>query len=297
MLDEVFMSFLKDVIEKLYKETDINYWKNEFSEISKDDLNSLAKKIKDIIKTEFNTKKNSFKDYQNTSENENKRNQVTFVEGKPWRREEALERLLILFDNLTNQKTTPDGGHVDIVFKTPDGQEKFIELKMCSEKYMSNTPLFAFIESLKNKYLIENISDTPCEELKKVSHKDGEPQVNELIILAPFDYYKKYYINNPKSVENLYLLKDIYNEEYKITIVFKSLNISLQEWDDLIDFISKNCDIVPASKKEKNGRNYKVINFMSNKDKIEKYAKINLKDKFEIKKWKTLNYAKNWDFK
>lgn len=295
--------FLNIVLKKICKKSEHTFWEKDFC--NQTDIQTFANNIVNEIQKEFEyrvifdkkindkeDKKRFFRNWNDTSKNKNIRNYVTFVENEPKRREEALERIITMLNpDFENQKTTPDRGHIDIVTNIKDGIVTFIELKMNNKTGEADTPLYALIESLKNKHLIENLEKTTCKRLQK-AYKNKIEKVEKLIILAPYDYYKNYYKNTPKSVGKLYELKNRFNVE----IEFKYIDISLTEWNNLIKFISENCSSVEEEiKKDRLHRKIIFKDDSTNEKDIKKYIEDkNLKDKFT--KWKDLTSAKDWDF-
>lgn len=287
----IFMSFLEKIFDKIeldlkeanidipYKVPRKSFW-NSLSNIK--DIN-IFRKI--IIEAFEKIKEEKFKNYNDTTTDISKRLQVTFKNSLPYRQEEALERILaIVNDESQNQLTIPDGGHVDIEYSNQDGHITFVELKTVNikGKYYSNTPIHALIESLKNKYLIEKLSKTKCEHLKTSYNKKGINTVQELTILAPFEYYKHY--AQKQSIETLYSLKNLFD----VDINFKYLDVQVEEIENLMEFIYEKAQII-------NKDNNEVISFDENKDVIFEYLKKNnLQDKLLQHNWKTLDTVDKW---
>ena len=135
--------FLQDILDGLKKENEKQiktktYWFETFAKFNEeeikdfsDDICSLIKlKIDEIIESDSKIPNDKvsekyFKNYNDTSKNFEKRYSVTFVNGKPGRPEDALERLLTIVNGakFQNQKVTPDGGHIDIVTDIDEEKE------------------------------------------------------------------------------------------------------------------------------------------------------------------------------
>lgn len=147
---------------------------------------------------------------------------------EPYRIEEALERFIVASnDEVFNQ--IPVGGgkeNVDLGYWENNAKEvfNFVELKAWES---SDSPLYAVVESLKNLSLFRLIQDDEkisCRDREKL--KNGEDVLDvhkvkkiKLIILAPQEYFDRYFSSNPKvkkmQVEKFLLFVKALKKEFK----------------------------------------------------------------------------------
>jgi hypothetical protein len=178
------------------------------------------------------------------------RRQVHFtakVDGKPFRPEEALERLIInsnIEGNIFNQ--IPIGGgkeSIDIGIKE-NRKFIFVELKPWSSK---NSPLYTIIQGLKNLVEYRVIHE------KKIKNIDHFEPV-DLTVLAPEAYYQEYRLIDgagDRIEENVKVIERLMGElakEFNTKITLKYLNIGI---DTFIDACKKAYDASGAKRQQK----------------------------------------------
>lgn len=143
-------------------------------------------------------------------------------------RENAVERYIMSAngDELCNQ--WPVGKRqecVDLVYINEDDKYSLIELKIARKSDAKpDSPLLAFVESIKNYCLVENMNKVYCKDFK----------IAELIILATKTYYQKFITNDKKKFEIFIDMVKTFNKNNNIN--FKLFYIDVDE-EDLISEI------------------------------------------------------------
>lgn len=136
-------------------------------------------------------------------------------------REEAVERYIMKAngDELCNQ--WPVGNQkecVDLVYINENNEYSLIELKIArKDETKADSPLYAFIESIKNYCLVQNMN--------KKHHKNFK--INELIILATKTYFEKIYKFDNEKFGNFISLIENFNKNNNI--IFKLFYIDIEE--------------------------------------------------------------------
>lgn len=134
----------------------------------------------------------------------------------PGRTEEALERVLTLCNSkMCNQfPLSGDKENIDLIYD----KNEIIELKQWGTK---ETPLYAFVELIKNYTVIKN-----KKELKDINPVD----IKTLTILAPWDYYKKFEKEGYKKLKGV--IKDA-ERDIGIKITVKYIDIDRVAFENL----------------------------------------------------------------
>lgn len=177
-----------------------------------------------------------------------------------WREEEALERLICLYnENLSNQEPLRENSEgkelADIVEKKFGKIITLIELK--SWNNTQDSPLYAIIELLKNYYL----------------YKD-RTNIRQLILLAPTEYFKYFNAVNNLQLQNL--LKALNNKlkNYNCNICLKTINISFADWEkNIYGAIPKYLKFKPVNRKSNCYKEIASIDLIKYKDIFNVYCK------------------------
>ncbi len=138
-------------------------------------------------------------------------------EPEPFRKEEALERLLAVANtNMQNQialnkKNSKES--IDLVYKKKD------EVILIELKYAENggTPLYALVEGLKNFFIYK---------------KNDQKKEFTILILAPIHYYEKFH--RESSIKNFFELIEFLSKEIKIKIIVKGIRIEMNYLENAI---------------------------------------------------------------
>jgi hypothetical protein len=148
---------------------------------------------------------------------------------QPYRKEEALERFIVLSNGDRFYNQIPIGGgkeSIDIGIRESDSKFIFVELKPWDS---GNNPLYALIESLKNLIEYRTI-------LKRKIAKIEDFEHIELMLLAPMAYYQTYELldlNGARSEDKLSVVRDTLA---KIGSEFKEFNLAGISFRALPDF-------------------------------------------------------------
>ena len=196
-------------------------------------VSKLANTITNKIKENFAIGKNSIRTATNVSVVK-KGNDIWF-----YRQEEALERLICLFNK---SKSNNKWGNQADIQEDNSGKElvdleecdsnnnykSFIELKAWNNK--KDTPLYAVIELLKNYYLCDK----------------GKEFIEELILLAPAEYYDYYDIYNTNFKDLITELNKLLPQNCNISV--KVIDLTLEKWNKFVkDKIPQNLQFQPAN--------------------------------------------------
>jgi hypothetical protein len=144
---------------------------------------------------------------------------------QPYRTEEALERFIVLSNDIRFYNQIPIGGgreSIDIGIRESDSKFIFVELKLWES---NDSPLYALVESLKNLVEYWTIPKEKIPENKKYEHI-------ELMVLAPVAYYQKYELLDPNG-KNLSVVRKTLA---KIGSEFKEFNLAAISFMALPDF-------------------------------------------------------------
>jgi hypothetical protein len=190
------------------------------------------------------------------------------VDKKPYRNEEALERLIIASNSTNFYNQIPIGGRkesIDIGIQENQSHFIFIELKPWTS---SNSPLYAILESLKNLTEYQVITE------RHIKTKSTHYKNIELMILAPSSYYQSYKLIDekhkpiPDAMVKLQNLLNQIKEVFSIKFSFMLIEI---EYDNFL----------------------KVCGRLYDDNKVTKQTLISVTDKYQIdllhrKYWKEL---------
>lgn len=140
-----------------------------------------------------------------------------------YRVEEALERMIVAANSSDMYNQMPlRGGKESLDLMRLTGKEAvFIELKPWAT---NNSPLYALIELVKNLEVYREI-------LRNYSVEWGY-DLKSLILLAPYEYYKSYGINDDKASldKTSELLKELHTT-FNMPMAMYALDYSPQEFD------------------------------------------------------------------
>lgn len=235
-----FLKHIMEIIEKdeysFRSKTDWNTWNH-----TREEMKILAKNVIEIIKNEVNNKKigknNEDLKYSQIPYDIAKREKITFSKletykyAKIYRTEEGLERIITILskNKCKNQLVTLDEGHIDLVFTDNKGT-KFIELKQW--KNDGNSPLFAIVESLKNYFLyLKLLNSKDCIEANNMLTQYAGFNVNELLILAPFEYYYSYWKAKNKEKRKKWETLKLFVEELNRKLIEYNIKVTLKYID------------------------------------------------------------------
>lgn len=234
-------SLMQEIVAKLSYESENESYKNDKCKYWIDNINHWDEKFIDTkefarnIKQVISRKTTNIID-KNKSIEIRKRHNITVVKKgsdiSAFRGEELLERLIQIAnkDELGNQiipkLKRPGKQLIDLATFKNGYIKKIIELKILKEnsngKSSTNTPLYAIIELIKNYYLCGG----------------DESGINELILLAPNDYYIKFNVlNNKKFKDLLANLNNIFKPEIniKIKVIRLELENNFKKWKEKTD--------------------------------------------------------------
>ncbi len=180
---------------------------------------NLVGKIKDVLSGDGKKEKR-------------KATSITFVDGRPYRFEEFIERILVIANeklyNQFNLKGNKES--IDLLYEGGNEYELF-ELKPSDSP---NSPAYALVEILKNYLML-------------IADGDYAGKIKSLNILAPKAYYKKY----EASEDFLELLKDVSGEiEVKLLYIDEDFNDGFIK--EIIGINPENRETINLSKFKEN---------------------------------------------
>lgn len=167
----------------------------------------------------------------------------TMLPKGPYRIEEALERFIVISNNDNFYNQIPIGGgkeSIDIGIKENNSKFIFVELKPWRS---DNSPIYAFIESLKNLIEYRMIIKRKIKDIEKFKEI-------ELAVLAPVAYYQTYRLINQDGTNwgnNISVLKKTLIEigkKFQTVISFMILDID-------IDFFLGKCQKIYKDQKKR----------------------------------------------
>ncbi len=208
----------------------------------------------------------------NISEISKSKTNITVVKNENkiwfWREEEALERLICLFnENLFNQEPLNENTEgkelADIVEKHCGKITTLIELK--SWNNTQDSPLYAIIELLKNYYLYED-----------------RINIRQLVLLAPTEYFKYFNAVNNSHLQDLLKVLNNKLKKYNCNICLKTINIDFVDWKkNIYGAIPKDLKFKPVNRKSNYYKEIASIDLTEYKDIFNAYCE-------ELKNWKEI---------